>query len=172
MSDITLTIKVDEEKARDFAKRAWRSASALDVSLAVAAALPPEYPEGTIAWVSWPGSLDGSGLAVYVDGQWAGAVYANGKGYSHWDTEGATIRPLRVLADDEYAYVIPDSPKMLCETLCVAQARIGNSSYDEGRKREHIDRLQRLIDECDRHRPVGTDGKHGDRHTSTCWCKR
>lgn len=73
---------------------------------------------------------------------------------------------------DLTAYIVPDGPKMLRETLCVAQARIGNSLYDEGRKREHIDRLQRLIDECDRHRPLGSDGKHDDRHTFSCGCKR
>lgn len=71
------------------------------------------------------------------------------------------------------SYEIPDGPKMLRETLCVAQARIGNSPdmFDPGRMREHIDRLQRLIDECDRHRPLGPDGKHGDRHTATCGCE-
>ena len=73
---------------------------------------------------------------------------------------------------DLTAYIVPDGPKMLRETLCVAQARIGNSPYDEDRKREHIDRLQRLIDECERQRPLGSDGKHGDLHTSTCGCKR
>jgi hypothetical protein len=67
-------------------------------------------------------------------------------------------------------YVVPDKPKMLRETLCVAQSRIGNSPLDEGRKWEHIDRLQRLIDECDRHRPLGLNGKHDDRHTPTCGC--
>lgn len=67
-------------------------------------------------------------------------------------------------------YHIADSPKMLRETLCVAQSRIGNSGMDEGRKKEHIDRLQRLIDECDRHRPLGIGGKHGDLHTDTCGC--
>lgn len=72
---------------------------------------------------------------------------------------------------DPTAYIVPDSPKMLRETLCVAQSRIGNSSLDEGRKRAHIDRLQRLIDECDRHRPLSSDGKHGDLHTSTCGCQ-
>jgi hypothetical protein len=69
------------------------------------------------------------------------------------------------------SYEVTDGPKMLRETLCVAQARIGNSPYDESRKREHIERLQRLIDECDRHRPLGPDGKHGDRHTDTCGCE-
>lgn len=71
---------------------------------------------------------------------------------------------------DLHSYIVPDTPKMLRETLCVAQARIGNSPYDESRKQEHINRLQRLIDECDRHRPLGPDGKHGDLHTATCGC--
>lgn len=66
--------------------------------------------------------------------------------------------------------IVPDSPKLLRETLCVAQTRIGNSPLDEGRKWEHIHCLERLIDECDRHRPLGPDGKHGDRHTATCGC--
>jgi hypothetical protein len=69
-------------------------------------------------------------------------------------------------------YIISDEPKMLRETLCVAQWRIGNSSLDEDRKWEHVNRLQRLIDECDRHRPLGPDGKHGDLHTPTCGCDR
>lgn len=67
---------------------------------------------------------------------------------------------------------VPDGPKMLRETLCVAQSRIGNSPLDAGRRMEHIYRLQRLIDECDRHRPIGPDGKHGNRHTRTCGCDK
>lgn len=63
-----------------------------------------------------------------------------------------------------------DSPKMLRETLCVAQARISYSSLDLGRKAEHLRRLQKLIDEIDKHRPLGPDGKHGDLHTPTCGC--
>ena len=66
---------------------------------------------------------------------------------------------------------VSDGPKMLRETLCVAQSRIGNSDLDLGRRREHLDRLQRLIDACDIHRPLGPDGKHGDRHTATCGCE-
>lgn len=68
--------------------------------------------------------------------------------------------------------VVPDSPKMLRETLCVAQARIAHSGLDKDRSVEHVARLGRLIDECDRHRPIGPDGQHSDRHTSTCGCKR
>ena len=67
------------------------------------------------------------------------------------------------------SYTVPDDPKMLRETLCVAQGLVLRAP-DDGRKREHGDRLQRLINECDRHRSIGTDGKHGDRHTITCGC--
>lgn len=68
------------------------------------------------------------------------------------------------------AYEVPDEPKMLRETLCVAQTMIGNFDLS-GRSDEHIARLQRLIDACDEHRPLGPDGKHGDRHTATCGCE-
>ena len=63
-------------------------------------------------------------------------------------------------------YKIPDGPKMLRETLCVAQAHVGNST--DPRKAEHVARLGRLIAECDRYRPIGGDGKHGNRHTPGC----
>jgi hypothetical protein len=69
-----------------------------------------------------------------------------------------------------WTYEVPDGPKMLRETLCVAQSLIGNSNLNADRRTEHVNRLQRLINECDRHRPVGPDGKHGDLHTETCDC--
>ncbi len=31
--------------------------------------------------------------------------------------------------------------------------------------------FQALIDHLDLHRPLGPDGKHGDRHTPTCGCE-
>jgi hypothetical protein len=68
-------------------------------------------------------------------------------------------------------YIVPDEPKQLKETLCVAQALIGNSELNQDRRQGHMWVLQRLIDECDRHRPVGHDGKHGDLHTPTCGCE-
>jgi hypothetical protein len=67
-------------------------------------------------------------------------------------------------------YQVADDPKMLRETLCVAQSLIGNSNLNPGRRTEHVNRLQRLISACDDHRPIGPDGKHGDRHTATCGC--
>jgi hypothetical protein len=69
------------------------------------------------------------------------------------------------------SYEIPDGPKMLRETLCVAAAMISDSPWGEDRKLEHLDRLQRLINACDRHRLLGPDGKHGNRHTPTCGCE-
>lgn len=73
---------------------------------------------------------------------------------------------------DLSSLIVPDSIKMLRETFCVAQSRIGNSPLDAGRRQEHMDRLGRLIEECDRQRPLGRDGKHGNRHTPTCGCER
>ncbi|TQN30583.1 hypothetical protein FHX37_0465 [Haloactinospora alba] len=73
------------------------------------------------------------------------------------------------LVEGGSALVVPDSPQMLRETLCVAAARISDSL--DGRRAEHVVRLQRLIAECDRHRPLGPDGKHGDLHTATCECE-
>lgn len=64
---------------------------------------------------------------------------------------------------------VPDSIKMLRETFCVAQAAIGQ--LDLLTRDQHIARLQRLIADCDRQRPLGPDGKHDDRHTPTCGCE-
>ena len=61
-----------------------------------------------------------------------------------------------------------ENVKMLRETLCVAQTYVGLS--DNSRKLQHSATLQQLINECDRHRPLGSDGKHGNRHTKTCGC--
>ena len=63
-----------------------------------------------------------------------------------------------------------DTIKMIRETFCVAQVHLGRS--DDYRKREHLDRLQRLIDDCDQQRPLGHDGKHGSLHTPTCGMRR
>lgn len=69
-----------------------------------------------------------------------------------------------------HSYTIPDGPKMLRETLCVAQVLVSNRISAKGRRDEHLERLGRLIAECDRKRPFGPDGKHDDRHTPECGC--
>jgi hypothetical protein len=62
-----------------------------------------------------------------------------------------------------------DNVKMMRETLCIAQTAI-NEHYVNW-STSHVKRLGELIRELDKHRPVGPDGKHGDRHTPTCGCK-
>lgn len=64
------------------------------------------------------------------------------------------------------------TPKSLRETLCIAQTRILNSGLDGARAGRDVAALQLLIDECDRHRPLGQDGKHRDLHTATCGCEK
>lgn len=56
-----------------------------------------------------------------------------------------------------------DTLKMIRETLCVAQSAVGVHNRE---------RIQRMINEIDRQRPLGPDGKHGDRHTATCGCEK
>jgi hypothetical protein len=64
--------------------------------------------------------------------------------------------------------------KRLREALCVAQSAIGqaysfnpNSSYVKNK----IDTIQKVLDQIDILRPLGPDGKHGDRHTENCGCE-
>ena len=58
--------------------------------------------------------------------------------------------------------------KMLRESLCIAQ----NAVYVLGLAYDmHQKNLQQLIDEIDKNRPLGSDGKHGNLHTHTCGCE-
>lgn len=56
------------------------------------------------------------------------------------------------------------------EALCVAQAWLGGV-HDNGEAARAITTIQHLIDDIDRQRPLGPDGKHGDRHAPTCGCE-
>lgn len=58
--------------------------------------------------------------------------------------------------------------KMARETLCTAQHAVATMYPTED---SHITRLQRMIDQIDVQRPLGPDGKHGNRHTPTCGCE-
>jgi hypothetical protein len=72
------------------------------------------------------------------------------------------------------ATLVTDSPKMLREALCLAQSAITHwalSGYDRSTVPGHVARIGDLIAQLDRHRPLGPDGKHGDRHTPTCGCE-
>lgn len=68
-----------------------------------------------------------------------------------------------------------DTLKMLRETLCSAQSAITYLKEQVSAAPDDdldIERLERLIAEIDRQRPLGVDGKHGDLHTSFCQCDR
>lgn len=75
------------------------------------------------------------------------------------------------MSQDQASLRVPDGGvKMLRESLCAAQAALALTE-DRRALHHHRARLQDLIDQCDRHRPLGWDGKHGDRHTATCGCE-
>ena len=66
----------------------------------------------------------------------------------------------------------PDSPKALREVLCVAVDAVARSGAVLPAQVNTVERvLTTLIRDCDRHRPLGPDGTHGDRHTLTCGCE-
>lgn len=84
-----------------------------------------------------------------------GTIHDSGDGWKWMLLDGfREVAPLVVPASDL---------KMLRETLCIAQTAFGATG--------HVQRLQQLIDEIDRHRPLGADGTHGDLHTATCGCE-
>lgn len=61
--------------------------------------------------------------------------------------------------------------KSVREALCAAQTAVGQSrSISESQKDLWIATLGTLIEDIDRQRPLGPDGKHGDRHTPFCQC--
>lgn len=80
------------------------------------------------------------------------------------------------LVADLHAYVIPISPKMLLETLCVVESALYEKERNTpgwnagGNVYTHVGRIRFLMDECNRKRPTGADGKHDDRHTPECGC--
>lgn len=65
---------------------------------------------------------------------------------------------------------VPQVPKMIREALCVAEHAV-NQNVADINKHGAPQVLAALINECDRHRPTGPDGKHGGRHTPTCGCE-
>ncbi len=72
--------------------------------------------------------------------------------------------------DQQHAMLDIDAlggPKMLRETMCVAQGAVLREGHAGARL--HADRISSIIDVCDQHRPLGPDGKHGTRRcTPTC----
>lgn len=60
---------------------------------------------------------------------------------------------------------IDATPKMIKETMARIQSLAPSSSGPDS------DIVQKIIDECDRHRPIGPEGRHGQLHTETCGCE-
>ena len=58
--------------------------------------------------------------------------------------------------------------KMLRETLNVLYQFYRDVGLNPSMVRK---RLDNLINEIDRHRALGSDGKHGNLHTATCGCE-
>ena len=61
----------------------------------------------------------------------------------------------------------PRDLKGMRETLCIAQSLLNVNKSGV----HHVRRIQTIINEIDRHRPLGPDGKHGLDHTPTCGCE-
>lgn len=67
---------------------------------------------------------------------------------------------------------VPDRDlKMLRETLCEAQIGLAHRPGNNARYWNHVQRINHLIAQIDIFRPLGPDGKHGDRHTPFCGCE-
>lgn len=71
--------------------------------------------------------------------------------------------------------IVSNTPKMVREALCAAQSAIGahgqlGAGYGAAAP-GWIAQLGVLIAAVDEHRPLRSDGKHGDLHTDTCGCE-
>lgn len=64
--------------------------------------------------------------------------------------------------------VDPRDLKGLRETLARMSSYAGLFPVDMS---SDYHRLNKLINEIDRHRPLGSDGKHGNNHTPSCGCE-
>lgn len=65
------------------------------------------------------------------------------------------------------------TPKMVREALCFAEGAVARLVPGSLTAQTSLTGLvlADLIRECDRHRPLGPDGTHGNRHTITCGCE-
>lgn len=65
--------------------------------------------------------------------------------------------------------------KMTREALCAAQSALSErarAGVDRDRVPHWSATIQLLIDQIDTARPLGPDGKHGERHTDVCGCEK
>lgn len=90
--------------------------------------------------------------------------------------ENDQTRQRHLLTAGLHTYVVPVSPKMLLETLCVVEFALNELERQRpgynagGRIESHLERVRALMSECDRKRPTGTGGKHDSLHTDECGC--
>lgn len=105
-------------------------------------------------------------LGVYVHPDCAHSLTVRGEDIS---THTVTWGILPLPTGSTVTLTIPGDPKMVREALCVAQHAV-NQHITSPNLHGAPGVLTALIRECDRHRPLGPDGKHGDRHTPTCGC--
>lgn len=83
-----------------------------------------------------------------------GTIHDSGDGFRWMELDGF---------QDQAPLIVPSADlKMLREALCAAQI---------GMVTAVCERIEVLITEIDRHRPLGYDGKHGELHTPTCGCE-
>lgn len=89
----------------------------------------------------------------------------------------STSRLEHGLRADLHTYVVPVTPKMLLETLCVVEHALQELEkarpgfHAGGTIDSHLERVRHLMDECQRKRPTGPNGKHDGRHTDECGCR-
>lgn len=72
------------------------------------------------------------------------------------------------MVSDRYQY-----PKQVREALCAAQsglAELARRGMAVDQVPHWTETLRALIDQVDEARPVGPDGRHGEKHTRTCGC--
>ncbi len=72
------------------------------------------------------------------------------------------------------AYIPVVGLKATREALCAAQSALfdrARAGTDVESVPHWVDRLQAIVDQIDVHRPLGSNGNHGDLHTTTCGCE-
>ena len=104
MSD-TIQVELTKDVARKFLREVSldRDIWLEDVRAAVESALPPEYPEGTVTWVTHRTIKTYRRLAHMHNGRWTFDHDETGVDHSLAAGDILKVEPLRVLADDEIA---------------------------------------------------------------------
>ncbi|HEY9494677.1 MAG TPA: hypothetical protein VIR15_07485 [Intrasporangium sp.] len=106
MSDKKIQVELDEDVAREYVDRTKAHGGPIaDVREKIRAALPPEYPEGTVAWVTYDDDV--RYLGCRVDGGWTHSSEGADDLLDRWVKK---VEPLRVLADDEVAVKVTRDP--------------------------------------------------------------